>query len=106
LAEVKDMTKGFKESIKKELIKSLSPEKEISKIILFGSFIHSDKPHDIDIAIFQTSNDKYLELALKYRKLTRKISKKIPLDIIPIRSDVKNTSFFAEIEAGEVIYER
>ncbi len=51
------MTKGFKDSIKKELIKSLSPEKEIAKIILFGSFIHSDEPNDIDIAIFQTSND-------------------------------------------------
>ncbi len=100
------MTKRFKENIKKELIKSLSPEKEIAKIILFGSFIHSDEPNDIDIAIFQTSNDKYLELALKYRKLTRKISKKIPLDIIPIRSNVKNTSFLTEIEAGEVIYER
>ncbi len=100
------MTKGFKENIKKELIKSLSPEKEIAKIILFGSFIHSDQPHDIDIAIFQTSNDKYLELALKYRKLTRKISKKIPLDIIPIRSDVKSTSFLNEIEAGKVIYEK
>ncbi len=100
------MTKEFKDNIKKELIKSLSPEKEIAKIILFGSFIHSDEPHDIDIAIFQTSNDKYLELALKYRKLTRKISKKIPLDILPIRSDAKNTSFLNEIEAGEVIYER
>ncbi len=100
------MTKRFKENIKKELIKSLSPEKEIAKIILFGSFIHSDEPKDIDIAIFQTSNDKYLELALKYRKLTRKISKKIPLGIIPIRSNVKNTSFLTEIEAGEVIYER
>ena len=100
------MTKEFKESIKEKLIQSLSPEKEVAKIVLFGSFIHSDEPHDIDIAIFQTSGDKYLELALKYRRLTRKISKKIPLDILPIRSDVESTSFLNEIEAEEVIYER
>jgi len=100
------MTREFKESIKKELINSLITEKEINKIILFGSFIDSDNPVDIDVAIFQNSNDNYLTLAMKYRRLTRKISKKIPLDIIPIKSSAKDDIFLNEVEAGEVIYER
>lgn len=100
------MTKDFKESIKKELIKYLSPEKEISKIIVFGSFVKSKNPNDVDVAIFQNSNESYLNLAMKYRRLTRKIAKMIPLDIIPLKPDAKDNSFLSEIESGELIYER
>jgi predicted nucleotidyltransferase len=100
------MKKEIKESLKRQLIKSLSSEKEIDKIIVFGSFIKSENPHDIDIAIFQHSAESYLTLAMKYRKLTRKIAKKIPIDIIPVKSDAKNNSFLSEIESGELIYER
>lgn len=100
------MTKEFKEYLKKELIESLSPELEVQKIIVFGSFVKSENPNDIDVAIFQSSNASYLELAMKYRKLTRKIAKMIPLDIIPIKPDAQNNSFLSEIEAGELIYER
>ena len=100
------MEENFKNFIKKELIDSLISEKEINKIIVFGSFVKSENPNDIDIAIFQNSNESYLSLAMKYRKLTRKIMKKIPLDILPIKSGVKNSSFLKEIESGELIYER
>ena len=88
------------------MIKSLGSQKEIDKIVLFGSFIESDSPNDIDVAIFQDSNEMYLSLAMKYRKLTRKIAKMIPLDIIPIKSNAKDNSFLSEIECGELIYER
>ena len=100
------MKTDFKESIKKELIKYLSPEKEITKIIVFGSFVKSKNPNDVDVAIFQNSNESYLNLAMKYRRLTRKIAKMIPLDIIPLKSDTKDNSFLSEIESGELIYER
>jgi predicted nucleotidyltransferase len=100
------MKKEFKEALKKQLVKSLSSEKEIDKIIVFGSFIESEDPHDIDIAIFQHSAESYLTLAMKYRKLTRKIAKMIPIDIIPVKSDAQNNSFLSEIESGELIYER
>jgi len=49
---------------------------------------------------------KRIQNELKYGKLTRKISRKIPLDIIPIKSGVKSSSFMTEIESGEVICER
>lgn len=100
------MTEKSKEKLKKDLIAIFSSEQEIKKIILFGSFIHSDNPNDLDIAIFQNSNSKYLELALKYRKLARSISKIIPLDIFPIRSDVKDHTFLEQIEEGVIIYEK
>ncbi|GAB6147375.1 nucleotidyltransferase domain-containing protein [Desulfocicer niacini] len=96
--------------LKKELLKdkirdALIKEPEIQRIVLFGSFLHSSTPNDIDVAIFQNSNQKYIALAMKYRKLVRNISKIIPVDILPIKSEVKGF-FIEEIEKGETIYER
>lgn len=83
----------------------LSQFSEINKIILFGSFVKSNDPHDIDIAIIQNSNENYLTLSLKYRKILRDISKQIPLDIVPIKKDSKG-AFLDEIEKGQIVYER
>ena len=89
-----------------EIIKSqLSQFSEISKIVLFGSFVKSSEPNDIDIAIVQNSNDNYLKLSLKYRKVLRDLSKQIPLDIVPIKQGA-NGIFLNEINKGLVIYER
>ena len=94
-----------KEIIKGRIRDAFSREREIQKIVLFGSFVHSSRPNDIDIAIFQNSDEKYLSLALKYRKLAREVSKIIPVDIIPLK--IPSTGAFVdEIESGEVIYER
>ena len=95
-----------KETIKAQLIGLLGSEKEIEKIFVFGSFVNSDNPQDVDVAIYQNSNESYLALALKYRKLTRAIAERIPIDIIPIKSDAPIHSFLTEIESGEIIYER
>jgi hypothetical protein len=43
---------------------------------------------------------------MKYRRLTRRIAKSIPIDIIPLKSNYSKNSFLSEIEAGEIIYER
>lgn len=99
------VSKKQKELIKKQIREKLSNEPEIEKIILFGSFVNSDSPNDIDIAIFQSSNEKYLPLALKYRKLVRDIAKILPLDVVPLRADAKGT-FVDEIAAGEIIFEK
>lgn len=61
-------------------------------------------PHDIDIAVFQNSNESYLPLALKYRKLIRDIARTMPVDIISLKADATGY-FLDEIESGEVIYE-
>lgn len=100
------MTIENKDELKQNIIDSLSSEAEIEKIVIFGSFIHSDAPNDIDVAIFQNSNDDYLKLAMKYRRLTRNIARQIPLDIIPLKSDHAPSAFLEEIESGEIVYER
>ncbi len=101
------LTQQQKLEFKMELINCLKSEPEITKIIIFGSFVYSNDPHDIDIAIFQESNEKYLPLSQKYRKKLRPISKRTPIDVIPIRPDPqKNSLFLAEIEKGEIVYER
>ncbi len=78
---------------------------EIKKIVIFGSFFKTKDPNDIDIAIVQDSNNNFLTLSLKYRKALRELSKKIALDIVPLKKDFDG--FFAEeIQKGRIIYER
>jgi len=95
-----------KRLLARRLVDALSSEDEIRKIVVFGSFLYSDSPHDMDIAIFQDSDEKYLPLALKYRRKTRELARTIPLDIIPLKVGVKDGLFLDEIEQGEVVYER
>lgn len=92
---------NFTNTIKEKL----SQFSEINKVILFGSFTKSNNPNDIDIAIVQNSNDNYLTLSLKYRKVLRDLSKMIPLDIVPIKANA-NGVFLDEINKGQVVYER
>lgn len=99
------LTETQKDRIKKTLRTLLSAETEVIKIVIFGSFLSSDNPHDIDIAIFQDSNQKYIPLSMKYRRLTRQVARVLPIDIIPIKAN-SNNNFISEIEGGEVIYER
>ncbi|WP_339133667.1 MAG: nucleotidyltransferase domain-containing protein [Candidatus Electrothrix sp. GW3-4] len=99
------ISKSRKEFIKAQIRQKLCNEKEIQKIVLFGSFPSSDTPNDVDIAVFQNSDEKYLALALKYRKLVREIAKILPVDVLPLKAAAKG-AFLREIEAGEIIYEK
>ncbi len=95
-----------KEQIKRDLAACLSRQKEIRKVVIFGSFLTSETPNDLDVAIFQDSDEPYLALAVKYRRLLRRIADQIPIDVIPIRPNGAGGQFLAEIQKGEVIYER
>lgn len=95
-----------KEKIKRDLAARLSREKEVRKIVVFGSFLTSASPNDLDVAIFQDSGEPYLSLALKYRRLLRPIADQIPIDVIPVRPNAPSGPFLTEISKGEVIYER
>ncbi len=99
-------SKTDKLKIKSDITESLSREPEVEKIVLFGSFLKNDIPHDIDIAVFQSSNKDYLTLALKYRKLLRAISAHLPIDIIPLKNDSPDSFTISEINNGEIIFER
>ncbi|MGA2914453.1 MAG: nucleotidyltransferase domain-containing protein [Sedimentisphaerales bacterium] len=100
------MGKIDKKIIISNLISFLTDEPEVRRIVIFGSFLTSPNPHDLDVAVFQDSSEKYLPLALKYRRKTRSIAQKIPLDIFPLRSDAGKSFFMDEISKGRVIYER
>ncbi len=99
-------TEAQKDSLKRQLVSCLEGEKEICRIVIFGSFLESSDPHDIDIAVFQDSGEKYLPLALKYRKKARAIAHIIPLDIIPLKAEAESETFMNEIAQGEIVYER
>lgn len=100
------LTEKQKDALKKELVLCLKSDEEVRKIVVFGSFINSGDPLDLDVAVFQESDEAYLPLAMKYRRKTRAIAKKIPLDIFPVKSNAKNHTFLSEIDRGEVLYER
>ncbi len=95
-----------KAELKNRIVELLKGQKEIERIIIFGSFNNSDSPNDIDIAVVQNSSDNYLTLALKYRRLIRSISREIAIDIFPIKDKNKNNFFTNEVASGEVIYAR
>ena len=92
--------------MKKELVDRLSSEPEVRRIVIFGSFLDSAEPRDMDVAVFQDSLEAYLPLATKYRRITTPLARKISLDIFPLRSGVYSDPFLREVERGETVYER
>lgn len=100
------LTVQQKEQLKQRLVDCLKDEPEVRKIVVFGSFLRAVEPHDIDVAVFQDSDEKYLPLALRYRRKTRPISQIIPLDILPLRAGSATGVFMDEIARGETIYEK
>jgi len=95
-----------KEMLKKEIVDRLSEFPEVQRVVIFGSFLNSDDPHDLDIAVFQDSDESYYPLAMKYRRTLRTVANKIPIDVIPIRRSPEKGPFMEEIHKGEVLYER
>ena len=100
------LTQLEKNAIKRDLAVSLCNESEITKIVVFGSFLTVSDPHDLDVAIFQNSNQPYLPLAMKYRRKTRMIANRITLDILPLKAGVQDSIMLNAIAQGEVVYER
>lgn len=62
--------------LKNKIVDSLKGQKEIERIIIFGSFNKSDFPNDIDIAVVQSSSDNYLTLAFKISKTYKRYFKR------------------------------
>jgi uncharacterized protein len=100
------LDRQHKKQLKQELAACLSVDQEVQRIVVFGSFNDSPNPADMDVAVFQTSNQSYLPLALKYRRQARSVSHVIPLDILPLRTNAEISPFLSEILKGETIYER
>lgn len=99
------MTTENKASLKREVAECLRNAAEVRKIVIFGSFLVSASPNDMDVAVFQDSTEPYLPLALKYRRMTKAVAERIALDILPVRRGASG-AFLDEINRGEVIYER
>jgi predicted nucleotidyltransferase len=100
------LTDSDKQRIKHELASCLSGVPEVRKVMVFGSFMTSSNPQDLDVAVFQDTDQKYLPLAMKYRQLLRPVADQIALDVIPVRFGTSGGQFLAEINKGEVVYER
>jgi len=95
-----------KEDLKRQVVACLAGQPEIRRIVIFGSFLDSSDPADMDIAVFQDSDEKYYPLALTYRRLLEPVAERLPIDVLPLRPNPGQGPFLREIEAGEVLYER
>ena len=100
-----NITSEAKEKMKREIAASLSVFSEVRRVVIFGSFLTSSDPNDLDIAVFQDSDDGYYPLARKYRGKLRNIARMIPMDVIPVRPNPGRGPFLKEVEKGEVVYE-
>lgn len=100
------LTPAEKQELKRQVAESLSAEKEVRRVVVFGSFLNSEDPCDMDIAVFQDSTEAYLPLVMKYRRKLTSIADRVPVDVIPIRPDPRPCALLEEIEKGEIIYER
>jgi predicted nucleotidyltransferase len=96
----------IKKKLKEEIAAGLARFPEVQRVVVFGSFVTSDDPRDLDIAVFQDSDEGYYPLAMKYRRMLRPVAKRIPLDVIPLRRLPGEGAFIQEIQKGEVLYER
>jgi uncharacterized protein len=101
-----NLLRETKEKLKKKIVAGLAEFPEVQRVVVFGSLVTSDDPHDLDIVVFQDSDESYYPLAMKYRRTLRSIAKRIPLDVIPIRRSPGQGPFMQEIRTGEVLYER
>jgi predicted nucleotidyltransferase len=101
-----DITPNEKAKVKQLIVACLKDEPEIERIIVFGSFLTSESPADIDVAVFQNSTEKYLPLALKYRRKIEPVAKQIAVDVIPLRPAPPESFFLKQILKGEIIYEK
>ena len=101
-----NLPREAKEKLKEEIKAGLAEFPEVRRVVVFGSFMTSDDPQDLDIAVFQDSDESYYPLAMKYRRRLRSVARRIPLDIIPIRRSPGEGPFLQEIKRGEVLYER
>jgi predicted nucleotidyltransferase len=99
-------TEQTKNQIKQAIVNAIKGETSVHKIIIFGSFLHSETPADIDVAVFGHFAQGYLETAIQLRKKVRHIAKILPVDIVPILEEMPGNSFVQEVSQGEVIYER
>ena len=71
-----------KKVLKDRIIASLKDQKEIEKIIIFGSFNKSSEPNDLDIAVVQNSKEKKVSYDDIRKKYTKKSSLLQLLEII------------------------
>ncbi len=101
-----NLTPEKKSTMKKALADCLAKAPEVMRVVVFGSFVKEDSVNDIDVAVFQSSSESYLPLAMKYRKMVRAIAREISVDIFPVRTGPQEGSFLKEINQGEVVYER
>ena len=102
-----DVLGDNKYKVKQDLIAALEDDSAVEKIIIFGSFLTSEQPHDLDVAIFSTSPADYLTQAMSFRRKLRNIARIIPLDVVPVSTLTSyDSSFLQEILKGEIIYEK
>jgi uncharacterized protein len=94
-----------KYQIKQAIVEAIKGDAAIHKIIIFGSFLKSDTPNDIDVAVVGEFKQGYLDAAIQLRQHVRQIAKILPVDIVPIQENAPPNSFVQDIFDGEVIYE-
>ena len=51
------LTAEERDALKQQVVACLRDEPEVRRIVLFGSFVASPSPQDVDVAVFQESEE-------------------------------------------------
>jgi len=102
------------DKILKRIVDLLSKDKDINKIIVFGSYLkNKEKASDIDLLIEGNFKGRIIERRMRIYDILDEIHGKIAIDIIPLtQSEInellkKGSIFIGEIlKEGKVVYER
>lgn len=62
------LSKEQKQELRDQIVASLIMDINVTKIVIFGSFLESAAPESINVAVFQESNEGYFQLSMKYKK--------------------------------------
>jgi len=100
------LSKEQKQELKDRISASLNTDINVTKIVIFGPFLESVAPKSINVAVYQESTEGYFQLSMKYRKKMKALTRKIQINIFPIRNNIEEATILTEMEITEVIFKR
>ena len=88
------------------IVKILSVDDNIDKVLFFGAYLVNGKPYEISLIIFEKESNDYLASQFHYEKLLKEIGKDISLNILPVNSTKAQQSLNRRLKDALCIYQR
>ena len=88
------------------IVKILSKDENIDKILFFGSYLVNGKPYEVSLIIFEKESPNYLISQFHYEKLLKEVAQGLILNILPVNSAQAEMSLNRRLEDALCIYQK